>query len=81
VTKTSIPDAEKAEPPEAGELAAMRQALAPAEVGALSLRLEPAGDGGGALIHVYGAYDCKGTEAEIEGLLKGCKLGWRIVWH
>ena len=59
----------------------MRRALAPAEVGALSLRIEAAGEGRGALIHVYGAYDCKGTEAEIEGLLKGCKVPWRIVWH
>ena len=34
-----------------------------------------------ALIHVFGAYDCKGTEAEVSGLLKECKLPWRIVWH
>ncbi len=59
----------------------MRKALAPAAVGALRFRVEPAAEDGAALIHVFGAYDCKGTEAEVEGLLKGYKLPWRIVWH
>jgi hypothetical protein len=62
---------------------AMRRSLAPAAVGALSFRIEPAAEAGGtvALIHVYGAYDCKGTEAEVAGLLKDAALPWRIVWH
>lgn len=61
----------------------IRRALAPAAVGSLSFRVEPAAEEGRALalIHVFGAYDCKGTEAEVSGLLKDCKLRWRIVWH
>jgi hypothetical protein len=61
----------------------IRRALAPAAVGSLSFRVEPAAEEGKAmaLIHVFGAYDCKGTEAEVSGLLKECKLPWRIVWH
>jgi len=61
----------------------MRRALAPAAVGALAFRVEAAAEAGGTvvLIHVYGAYDCKGTEAEVTGLLKGAALPWRIVWH
>jgi hypothetical protein len=68
---------------EAAAFEAMRRAIAPAAVGALSFRVEPATDEGGtvALIHVFGAYDCKGTEAEVSGLLKDSKLPWRIVWH
>ncbi len=69
--------------PETPELAAMRRALAPVAAGAVSLRVEAADESGHtvALIHVYDAYDCKGTEAEVTGLLKGAKLPWRIVWH
>ncbi len=61
----------------------MRRALSPAAVGALSFSVEPAEEARGtvALIHVFGAYDCKGTEAEVTGLLKNCPLPWRIVWH
>ena len=61
----------------------IRRALAPAAVGSLSFRVEPSAEEGKAmaLIHVFGAYDCKGTEAEVSGLLKECKLPWRIVWH
>jgi hypothetical protein len=65
--------------PDPAELEAIRRALAPAAEGAVSLRVE--GEEGGAVIHVFDAYDCKGTEAEIEGLLRGRKLVWRIVWH
>ena len=66
---------------QSAELERLRRALAPATTGAVSLRVEPAAEEGGALIHVFDAYDCKGTEAEIAGLLKDCKLPWRIVWH
>lgn len=68
---------------ETAELEAMRRALAPAAVGTLAFRVEAVQEPGGriALIHVFGAYDCKGTEAEIAGLLRGSKLPWRIVWH
>ena len=68
---------------ETAALDAMRRALAPAAVGSLAIRVEPAAKAGGtvALIHVFGAYDCKGTEAEMTGLLKGAALPWRIVWH
>jgi hypothetical protein len=73
----------KSSPSEPAELAAMRRALAPATAGAVSFRVEAAAEAGGtvALIHVFDAYDCKGTEAEVTGLLKGAKLPWRIVWH
>ncbi len=66
----------------ADELAAMRRALAPA-AGTVTFRIEAAEEAGGAvaLIHVFNAYDCKGTEAEVTGLLRGAKLPWRIVWH
>lgn len=66
----------------ADELAAMRRALAPA-AGAVTFRVEAAEEAGRAvaLIHVFNAYDCKGTEAEVTGLLQGTKLPWRIVWH
>jgi len=59
----------------------MRKTLVPA--GPVTFRIEPAEEHGRAvaLIHVFGAYDCKGTEAEVAGLLKPCKLPWRIVWH
>lgn len=68
---------------EPAELAAMRRALAPAAAGAVTFRVEAAQEASGtvALIHVYDAYDCKGTEAEVTGLLKGASLPWRIVWH
>lgn len=64
------------------ELDAMRRAIMPAS-GAVTFRVEAAEDAGRpiALIHVYDAYDCKGTEAEVAGLLRGAKLPWRIVWH
>lgn len=66
----------------ADALAEMRRVLAPAS-GAVTFRVEAAEAAGGplALIHVFDAYDCKGTEAEIAGLLRGAKLPWRIVWH
>lgn len=68
---------------ETDEIAAIRRALAPAAAGVVSFRVEPAAEAGGtvALIHVFNAYDCKGTEAEVTGLLAGAKLPWRIVWH
>jgi hypothetical protein len=67
----------------APDLDRIRRALAPATQGPVSIRVEPAAEAGGtvALIHVFNAYDCKGTEAEIAGLLKECALPWRIVWH
>jgi hypothetical protein len=70
-------------PSDSDALAAMRRALAPAAAGAVSFRVEAAAEAGGtvALIHVFDAYDCKGTEAEVTGLLKDAKLPWRIVWH
>ena len=66
----------------ADEIDAIRRALAPA-AGAVTFRIEKADEAGGtvALIHVFNAYDCKGTEAEVTGLLAGAKLPWRIVWH
>lgn len=67
---------------DAADLDAIRRALAPA-AGTVSFRVEAAVDAGRrvALIHVFNAYDCKGTEAEVTGLLKDCALPWRIVWH
>jgi hypothetical protein len=69
--------------PEPAEIAVMRRALAPAAAGAVSFRVEAAEEAGRtvALIHVFDAYDCKGTEAEVTGLLRDAKLPWRIVWH
>ena len=66
----------------ADELAALRRAIAPA-AGVVTFRVEAAEEAGRALalIHVFNAYDCKGTEAEVTGLLKGATLPWRIVWH
>ena len=68
---------------ETADLDAMRRALAPAAEGSVSFRVEAAVEAGGtvALIHVFNAYDCKGTEAEVTGLLAGAKLPWRIAWH
>lgn len=62
-------------------IAAIRRALAAA--GGATFRVEAAEEAGKplALIHVFGAYDCKGTEAEVAGLLKSAALPWRIVWH
>ena len=62
-------------------IAAIRRALAAA--GGATFRVEPADEAGKplVLIHVFGAYDCKGTEAEVAGLLKNAALPWRIVWH
>lgn len=67
----------------AGDLDRIRRALASAATGGVTFRVEPAAEPGGtvALIHVFGAYDCKGTEAEISGLLGQATLPWRIVWH
>lgn len=64
------------------ELAAMRRAIAPA-AGAVTFRIEAAEEAGRAiaLMHVFNAYDCKGTEAEVTGLLRGAKLPWRLAWH
>lgn len=61
----------------------IRRALVPAATGAIVFRVEPAEEAGRplALIHVFGAYDCKGTEAEVAGLLENSALPWRIVWH
>ena len=66
----------------ADELAALRRAIAPA-AGAATFRVEAAEEAGRpvALIHVFDAYDCKGTEAEVAGLLRGATLPWRLVWH
>lgn len=66
----------------ADEIDAMRRALAPA-AGVVTFRVEAAAEAGGtvALIHVFDAYDCKGTEAEVTGLLQGARLPWRLVWH
>src|SRR5512134_2311595 len=68
---------------EIADIDAVRRALAPAAEGAVSFRVESAAETGGtvALIHVFNAYVCKGTEAEVTGLLAGAKLPWRIVWH
>ena len=68
---------------QAAEIDAMRRALAPAAEGVQSFRVEAKEEAGGTvvLIHVFGAYDCKGTEAEVMGLLRGSKLPWRLVWH
>ncbi len=64
------------------EVDAMRRALSPA-AGVVTFRVEPMEEAGGAVavIHVYDAYDCKGTEAEVSGLLRGAKLPWRLVFH
>ena len=68
---------------ETDEIAAIRRALEPASEGAVTFHVEASKETGGtvALIHVFDAYDCKGTEAEVTGLLAGAKLPWRIVWH
>ncbi len=64
------------------EIDEMRRALSPA-AGVVTFRVEPVEEPGGAVavIHVYDAYDCKGTEAEVSGLLRGAKLPWRLVFH
>jgi hypothetical protein len=65
------------------EIDAVQRALAPAAAGPVRIRVGLAEEEGRAvaLIHVFDAYDCKGTEAEITGLLRGAALPWRIVWH
>jgi hypothetical protein len=65
----------------AAGIEAIRQALRSA--GGATFRVEAASEGGAplALIHVFDAYDCKGTEAEVTGLLKDSALPWRLVWH
>ena len=65
------------------EIDAVQRALAPAAAGPVRIRVGLADEEGRAvaLIHVFDAYDCKGTEAEIAGLLQAVALPWRIVWH
>ena len=65
------------------DIDAVQHALAPAAAGPVRIRVGLAEEEGRAvaLIHVFDAYDCKGTEAEITGLLRGVALPWRIVWH
>ncbi len=67
----------------APDLATIRAAIAPAAVGNTTFRVAITEEAGMAvaLIHVYGAYDCKGTEAEVAGLLQKFPIGWRFVWH
>ena len=83
MTKRDLAGTGTAVPSESNALDAMRRALAPAAAGVVSFRVEAATEKGGtvALIHVFNAYDCKGTEAEVAGLLQGAKMPWRIVWH
>lgn len=63
--------------------AAIRAALAPAAQGNTSFAVEMREEGGApvAVIGVFGAYDCKGTEAEVAGLLKKLAIDWRLVWN
>ena len=65
------------------DIDAVQRALAPAAAGPVRIRVGLAEEKGRAvaLIHVFDAYDCKGTEAEITGLLRESALPWRIVWH
>lgn len=64
-------------------VAALRAALAPAAQGNTSFEVEMREEGGSpvAIIGVFGAYDCKGTEAEVTGLLKNIAIEWRLVWN
>jgi hypothetical protein len=68
-------------PDPAAAIDRIRRALAAA--GGATFRVEAAEEGGAAvaLVHVYDAYDCKGTEAEVTGLLRDAPLAWRLVWH
>ena len=61
----------------------IRGALAPAAEGNTSFKVEMRQEGGVpvAVIGVYGAYDCKGTEAEVTGLLRNFTVKWRLVWN
>ncbi len=70
----------KAPPP---DLATIRSALAPAAQGNTTFRVALTEEEGKtvALIHVLGAYDCKGTEAEVAGLLKKFPIKLRFIWH
>ena len=65
------------------DLAAIRSALAPAAQGPTTFRLAMTEEEGStvALIHVFGAHDCKGTEAEVDGLLRKFPIKWRFIWH
>lgn len=65
------------------EIDVVQRAVAPAAAGSVRIRVGLAEEEGRAvaLIHVFDAYDCKGTEAEIAGLRRVCALPWRIVWH
>jgi hypothetical protein len=67
-------------PPTAAEI---RAALSPAAEGNTSFRVEMREESGApvAVIGVFGAYDCKGTEAEVTGLLKNFTVKWRLVWN
>lgn len=62
---------------------ALGEHLSPAAAGETSIRVEGSDEGGriGAIVHVSGCSDCKGTEAEISGLLRNFAIGWRIAWH
>ena len=66
--------------PSASEI---RAAVAPAAEGNTSFVVEMREEGGAlvAVIGVFGAYDCKGTEAEVAGLLKNFTVKWRLVWN
>ncbi len=57
--------------------------LAPAETGTTTIRIEGIENGArlAARVHVSGANDCKGSEAEIAGLLRDFAIEWSIVWH
>jgi hypothetical protein len=61
----------------------IRRRVSPASSGEISLRIEAIEEEGRpvALVHVAGCTDCRGTEAEIAGLLRGHPVDWRIVWH
>ena len=67
-------------PPTAADI---RAALAPAAEGNTSFTVTMREEDGApvALIGVYGAYDCKGTEAEVTGLLKNFTVKWQLVWN
>jgi hypothetical protein len=62
---------------------ALGRLVAPASSGEISLRVEASGDPAAPRVrlHVTGCTDCRGTEAEIAGLLRGQPIEWEIVWH
>jgi hypothetical protein len=71
-----------AEPPPP-DLATIRTAISPAAQGPTTFRIAMTEEEGKtvALIHVFGAYDCKGTEAEVAGLLEKLPIKLRFIWH